>query len=713
MEHSYDFRKRLLQVHRPGLRCEGYIPEADSVGIDDRFCIAIPESCSEVLSTAAQDLQDFLFTSMGCSLALRRVKDPACLPRPCIFVAEAAQLGRSWAGGTVTGACEITVEENCVTVCGLDARGCAQGCYHLEDRMTAIRAPYLQPGRTDYCPKFSPRMVHSGFGQEQYPDAHLSAIAHAGMDAILVFVKGVDLTSVGYLDFNDLIRRAARYGLDVYAYSKIKSEYHPDDPGAWEHYNSTYGELFRCCPGFKGVVLVGESVEFPSKDPRVSPLKYYNNSVDGIPTGKPTAGWFPCNDYHKWAAMLQRVIYPQKPDADIVLWTYNWGKQPEEDRLALIDSLPEGITLMATFEMFNTRKIDGVPTSAVDYTLSFPEAGPYFLSEARRAKERGIRLYTQANSGGLTWDFGVIPYEPFPEMWLRRYRSMLEAREAYGLCGVMESHHYGFWPSFISRIEKRMFTGAVSGEEAMEEAALELYGPELYHQALEAWHLLSCAMHYYPCTNEDQYGPFRVGPAYPFVFERPVRIPTVPHAIQGGNDICETNYGLSPGGYFGGFGVKSAGPRQLRIGGEIRCLETMGELLRRGREGLERLTDRLDGLRREDNRRLTNMLRFMEHTVVTAIHAKQWAQCRWQLLVLTDRAALIHCVEELMEIARAELQNAEAAIPLTEEDSRLGWEPSMEYIGGPRHLRWKLRQTTQVLENELPNVLDIIRRHVP
>lgn len=713
MEHNYEFRRQLLQIHRPGLRCDGYVPEADSVRIDDSFCIVIPEDSSQVLCTAAQDLQDYLFTSMECSVALRRVRDPACLPQPCILVAEAARLGKSWEYEAVAASYEITVEEGCITVCGLDERGCAQGCYQLEDRMTAVRAPYLQPGRTHYSPMFSPRMVHSGFGQEQYPDAHLSAIAHAGMDAILVFVKGVDLTSVGYLDFNDLIRRAAKYGLDVYAYSKIKSEYHPDDPGAWKHYNSTYGELFRSCPGFKGVVLVGESVEFPSKDPRVSPLKYYNNSVDGIPTGKPTAGWFPCKDYQKWAAMLQKVIYPHKPDADIVLWTYNWGKQPEEDRLALIDSLPEGITLMATFEMFNTRRIDGVPTSAVDYTLSFPEAGPYFISEAKRARERGIRLYTQANSAGLTWDFGVIPYEPFPEMWVRRYNSMLEAREKYGLCGVMESHHYGFWPSFISKLEKRMFTRPISGEEALKEIALELYGPELCQQALEAWHHLSQALHYYPCTNEDQYGPFRVGPSYPFVFELPVRIPTVPHAIQGGNDICETNYAFSSAGFVCGFGVKSAGFRHLRIQGEIRCLETMGDLLRQGREALEQLTDRLEGLRREDNLRLTNMLRFMERTVITAIHAKQWAQCRWQLLVLTDRAALIACAQELMRIAAEEIQNAEAAIPLAEADSRLGWEPSMEYIGDPRHLRWKIRQTTQVLEMELPNLLEVIKRHMP
>ena len=708
MEKNYEFRQRLLQLHRPGLRCRDYSPQENMLEITDSFRILIPTGCSEVVLTAAKDLQDYLFTSMELSLPLQCVEAPSAAEGPAIAIFPA----KSRHNAAVPASYRITVQEQLIQVFGTDDRGCAQGCYQLEDRMNAIRAPYLPLGIQHYAPKFSPRMVHSGYGQEQYPDAHLSAIAHAGMDAILVFVKGVDLTSVGYMDFNNLIRRAARYGLDVYAYSKIRSDAHPDEPGAKAHYDSTYGELFRNCPGFKGVVLVGESVEFPSKDPRVSPFKYYNNSVDGLPTGKPTAGWFPCNDYHKWAAMLQSVIYPHKPDADIVLWTYNWGKAAEEDRLALIDSLPAGITLMATFEMFNTRRIDGTPTSAVDYTLSFPEAGPYFLSEARRAKERGIRLYTQANSAGLTWDFGVIPYEPFPYLWLRRYSSMLAAREEFGLCGVMESHHYGFWPSFISRIEKQLFCQDISGEDAVRAAAEELYGPQLRDTALQAWELLSRAMHYYPCTNEDQYGPFRVGPAYPFVFQQQVKIPTVPHAIQGGNSICETDYIHSPAGRCYGFGVKSAGFRQHRVDGEIRCLKTMGELFAQGRQLLEQLTPALDGLRREDNQRLVNLICFLEHTVTTALHAKLWAKCGWKLPVLTEKADMLACAREMMDIARAEIRNAEETIPLVEADSRLGWEPSMEYIGDARHLRWKIKQTTGVLESELPNLVAMIERHV-
>ena len=48
--------------------------------------------------------------------------------------------------------------------------------------------------------------------------------------------------------------------------------------------------------------------------------------------------------------------------------------------------------------------------------------------------------------------------------------------------------------------------------------------------------------------------------------------------------------------------------------------------------------------------------------------------------------------DEMMKYARAEYANAQAALKLVERDSRLGWEPSMEYAAGPEQIRWKLHR---------------------
>src|SRR5690606_26467471 len=81
---------------------------------------------------------------------------------------------------------------------------------------------------------------------------------------------------------------------------------------------------------------------------------------DGLPPTRPSPGWWPCTDYPEWLDMVKRVVRRHTPDADIVFWTYNWGYAPEEDRLALIRSLPTDISLNVTFEMFEPIRREGV-----------------------------------------------------------------------------------------------------------------------------------------------------------------------------------------------------------------------------------------------------------------------------------------------------------------------------------------------------------------
>lgn len=59
-------------------------------------------------------------------------------------------------------------------------------------------------------------------------------------------------------------------------------------------------------------------------------------------------------------------------------------------------------------------------------------------------------------------------------------------------------------------------------------------------------------------------------------------------------------------------------------------------------------------------------------------------------------------LDEMVSIARDEIENAKATIPLVEADSRLGWEPSMEYMTDKGHLQWKIKQVERVLEEEIP-----------
>ena len=60
---------------------------------------------------------------------------------------------------------------------------------------------------------------------------------------------------------------------------------------------------------------------------------------------------------------------------------------------------------------------------------------------------------------------------------------------------------------------------------------------------------------------------------------------------------------------------------------------------------------------------------------------------------------LTYRIEKLLKKERA---NAVAALELVRRDSALGFEPSMEYIGGEAGILWKLKHLDFVMEQEVP-----------
>jgi hypothetical protein len=617
-----------------------------------------------------------------------------------------------------------SIEERCayyvettptrVRLVGFNERMTAQASYLLEDLMNLEEAPYLTLGVEERVQRYHTRMVHSGFSLDIFPNEHLNAIAHQGFTAILLFTRAVDETSYGHTDFNDIIRRAASYGLDTYAYSYMVSEKHPDDDGAEEYYDHLYGELFRRCPGLKGVTLVGESVEFPSKDERTTGLVGTKANAEAYPDRSkrpPRPGWFPCRDYPDWLNMVKKVIRRQKPDADIVFWTYNWSNRPRDVRLELIENLPTDISLEATFEMSQHVTRDGVPGHATDYTLFVTGAGEYFTSEAEVAGRRKIPLYSMTNTAGLTWDVGTVPYEPAPYQWLKRFQAVNEAHDKYGLVGLMECHHYGVYPSFISEIAKAMFTEKnPDGEKIIERFIVRDWGIENLETVQLAYRDFGDAINDLITTGEDQYGPMRIGPSYPIVLynHKDLEIPFGTHAMHGNNRICFPNYTYPF--YRDGMYEKCQG--------ESRLYKRAAALLIEGAKRLTALLPSVSKEKRDDAQRIAGIAEFMGRAVLTTHHVKETYFRKYALL--TDEGVDFDSVlDELEEIFRAEIQNTKETIPLVDFDSRLGFEPSMDYMCHREALEWKLALQTQILEEEIPalradgTVKNRDRKHFP
>ncbi len=703
-ERPFAFRERLDQLHRPDRRDAQAVRASGEVEIANGWRIIVRDGADASLMHAAKDLQDYFLVSMKLPLLLQPVADlaQAATDAHVLVIGTADDLDSSSCGLKVKGSYRLLREAERVVICGADARGGIQGCYHVEELLNLREAPMLELGDVVREPLFAPRMVHSGWGIDQFPDSHLDLMAHHGLNAVLLFARAVDQTTRGYCDFNDLVRRAALRGIDVYLYSYLKSDKHPDDPDAQSYYEKTYGALFEACPGAKGVVMVGESVEFPSRDPRTTGRSWKHLPESGIPDVKPSPGWWPCTDFPQWVGMVKDQVRRHNPDADIVFWTYNWGWAPEQERLALIRALPTDITLLVTFEMFEQCRHDDVTHVTVDYTISFAGPGDYFRSEAAEAQRCGIRLYAMANTAGMTWDFGTVPFIPAPFQWAARNRAVTDAHRQWGLAGLMECHHYGWWPSPVAEMAKWAFWSPSPSPEIVAERLIRRdYGEAAVASVLSAWQAFSDVMNGYLPTNEDQYGPMRVGPSYPLIFQpvmsrqfmpKDLQLASAPYAWHKG--IVLTNY--RP------LDDPRQSPGSARIHVEIEVLKGLIERWEQGLDDLAQGVTLAPESKRETGLRFLALCRFVRHFLVTTLHVKRWYLLNQTLMRSCQPEEMTATLDAMAELGAAEIANARAAIPLVQADSRLGWEPSMEYVTDAKMLEWKIAYVQAVIEREIP-----------
>lgn len=689
MERKYEFRERLLKVHKDDVRDFSITThDEDEIEIKSGVKIAIPSKCGRVIKNAAQDFVDYLLTSMHIGAGIEFVEQlPSCSENTIVLTTkDFCDIPLKDADAYMGFVAEVGEQ---ITICGFDERGAAQGIYYLEDLMNIRRAPYIKKENICRKPLFSPRMVHSGYGLDNFPNEHLAEIAHSGRDAILVFVRDVDHSSNTYMDLNEIIYRAEGYGIDVYAYSYMKSSYHPDDDGAYAYYDGTYGALFKQCPKLKGVVLVGESVNFPSKEEREQGGDFIYGERE---MGRGRSEYYLSHEYPAWISLVQKIIYKYNKNADIVLWTYNFNCDP--GRLDMIRNLPKGISLLATFEMPEHIEIGNLIGACTDYTISFEGPGKNFLEEAEVAKECGIRLYSQVNTAGRTWDIGTVPYLPCPMQWKRRNDKILECMKKYGLTGLMEGHHYGFHPSIISELAKEAFvSGCTDFDVVSRRIAARDFGEKNVDTVISAWEKFSEGIRCCPASVEDQYGPLRIGPAYPLSLNVHHSISSVPYAAMGGESIVDTGYGVHDENRKRNKG-KTVFP--VRIVDEMNLLEKGIRLFDEGVELLEPIA------KMDNARRMTDIAHYIANTYRTTLNTKKWFILKNRLMSCEgDKKKMNDTAKEMRAVAESEILNSKNTLPIVDKNSSLGWEPCMEYIGDRPHIEMKIRQVKVMLDFEL------------
>ena len=213
-EKKYQFRERMCEVHRPGLRNDAALVGKDGLLLDGRFAICLYEGAEIVARRAAADLADCLRVSYGVTVAV--IEGSAPFAVRFRLASDAPDTAPS---GSEVRAYRIVITADGVTITANTERGFFPAIVYLEDMMAEAEGPLLAYGDIDRRPLFSPRMVHSGYELDEFPEDYIRRLVHDGYDTLLTYVRGAGESARGKTDFNVLIDLAASYGLDVYAYS--------------------------------------------------------------------------------------------------------------------------------------------------------------------------------------------------------------------------------------------------------------------------------------------------------------------------------------------------------------------------------------------------------------------------------------------------------------------------------------------------------------
>lgn len=684
---DFDFRQKLIDFYPKNID-KGLSPTSEEVKIPN--LIKLYKTDNQVIDNALKSFKKFLKSGFDVSAEIDKCEHGFILKTSIVNLKEKQF--------------EIIVSSDDITILGDSDRSVAQGIYYLEFLLFEKKSPILKKGSIVLKIPYSPRIIHSGYALDEFPDEYLSNIAHYGIDAIAVYAKGVNISRTGEYDFKELVKRAKNYGIDVYLYLSLGAFIDVYSSDADEQFDATFGAVVKSAKGIKGIILVGESVEFQSRDERVAKHSNRQKPADNIKGALPTPGWFPCEDYPIWLDKVKKATRKHNANLDIVFWTYNWGWVNEKDRVKLIENLPNDISLNVTFEMFEHYNVLGSDQVVTDYSIARAEPSSYFISEAKTAKKRGISLYSMTNSSGRTWDFGVMPYMPFPNQWLKRFEYVNNAKHEYNLKGLMETHHYGFYPSFIARLNQL----CILFEDDLENNLKRVYNAYFENDSQEifdAFEEVSKAITYLPPSVEGQYGPLRNGTAYPLCLISSIKPPRL--------DITVSGDAFWPG-FYGqfeenmGLGYSDIGiPYGLRHKKELKMLKQMLSLLKSGIKKLNDIENKNSELQK-----VINLLKYVNCCVKTFYNVKCFYEQRVALKLCDNPQKMIEICKKIRNIATSEIANAKQSLAYLKKDSSLGYEASMGYVGGVDRVEWKIKQVNYMLDSEVSYYENQVKNHL-
>jgi hypothetical protein len=298
----------------------------------------------------------------------------------------------------------------------------------------------------------------------------------------------------------DLVNRAARFGIKVY--TPIIYQY-LGTPESEAGLRKLVRDIVKEFPDIRGYVLLTEGFWYKKWGGGHGASKEYLQD------------W--ARNWSKAVGIVAEECHRVNPAIEILPWEYNIDFRPQSAELKryFIQQLPADTIPLLTWENGKSFEIDGMQGYLRDYSLS--QIGPAEVTHAQieEAGQRGMKVYSKVDAFA-SWQFGTIPYLPFPHQWHNRY----EALRKYGVNGTLESWSSGYSPSFITELRAwSCWSDAPPFEELLGGIASRDFGSDGKEKVLKAWDLFSRAIRLVPDTGPNMGTNNAVG--NPLFFQEP------------------------------------------------------------------------------------------------------------------------------------------------------------------------------------------------
>lgn len=364
-----------------------------------------------------------------------------------------------------------------------------------------------------------------------YPDRLLSALAERGVNGVWLHALLRDLAPPTELfpefgeksetrrdNLRDLVRRAKRFGIDVYLYM--------NEPRAMPN------DFFDAYPNEKGV-SEGDYSALCASSPKVR--RWLSDALAGLFADVPELGGIftisgsenltTCVSHGRFAdcprcaahtdvelisdlnAAMAEGVHRSAPDAKVIVWDWGWrGHGMAED---IIRALPKDVWLQSVSEWAVPFERGGVKSAVGEYSISVVGPGERAKTHWRVAKEVGLKTIAKCQFN-TTWEMGSVPAIPALDLVARHASALSRER----VDGVMAGWTLGGYPTANLEVANAFATDPNAEVDAVLDRFAERFFGVGASKAREGWKLVSDGFQEFPYAGAVVYNsPVHIGAA--------------------------------------------------------------------------------------------------------------------------------------------------------------------------------------------------------